>query len=358
MNALQLHREAFVIDGHSDILMPVVEGVTTLADVWPEDERARWQRIVENEQPNAETDMPSALPGLPLRTAPAGQYELPLLEQGGVTALCAAIFIRDELVDRALDEAISMVAALGRHVERYSDRCLQAFTAADLQRAKAEGKVAYILTMEGAEPVGRNIDVLDVLARLGLRMTTLTHSRRNPLADGTQMGIETGGLTRLGKEAVRRCEELGVVLDLAHMSDRGFWDAIELSTQPVVWSHTSLLTEIPGYRSPWLEVNRTYGMTKAQAIAKTGGLVGVIFWSMADTAALVAEVQAGIEHVGPEHIGIGTDFFGFDGSPREVQHAGELPRFTEALAEAGVADDAIRGVLGGNFLRVFQQVWH
>jgi membrane dipeptidase len=199
VNARDLHRESFVIDGHSDILVPVVGGVTTLADAWPESERVRWQAVADNQPAPIWANAPYSLGALATRTAPAGQYELPLLEQGGVTALCAAIFIRDELVGEALDQALSMVAALHRHVDAHGDRCLLATTAADLRSAKAEGKVAYILTMEGAEPVGRNLDVLDVLARLGLRMTTLTHSRRTWLADGTQQDIETGGLTRLGR---------------------------------------------------------------------------------------------------------------------------------------------------------------
>jgi membrane dipeptidase len=159
------------------------------------------------------------------------------------------------------------------------------------------------------------------------------------------------------RETIRRCDELGVVVDLAHLSDRGFWEVVESSTTPLVCSHTSLLTPTPGYRAPWLEESATYGLSKAQAVAKTGGLVGIVFWSMADAAALVAEVQAGIEHMGADHVGIGTDFFGFPQAPRDVQHAGELPRLTEALVAAGVDDDAIRGALGGNFLRIFEQVW-
>lgn len=357
MNAAELHRRAFVIDGHSDILMPVVNGVTTLAESWPTSERERWERIVENERPEARENLPYGLPIFAMRTAPAGQYELPLLEEGGVTAECAAIYIDDGEIDFALERGLLMAAALGRHVAAHADRCLLARSAADIRRAKEEGRVAYILTMEGAEPIGRHIDLLDAFWHLGLRMTTLTHSRRNWLADGTQLDIATGGLTRLGREAVRRCEELGIVVDLAHMADEGFWEVIEMSSQPVVCSHASLLTPSPGYRAPWDEVNATYGMTKTQALAKTGGLIGVIFWSMADVAALVAEIREALDQVGPDHVGLGTDFFGFGQAPSDLQHAGELPRLTDALVEEGLAEETILSVLGGNFLRVFEQVW-
>jgi membrane dipeptidase len=357
VNAAELHRRALVIDGHSDILMPVVNGVTTLAESWPASERDRWGRIVENERPAPRASLPYGLGAFAVRTAPAGQYELPLLEEGGVTAECAAIYIDDGEIEFALERGLLMAAALGRHVAEHADRCLLARSAADIRRAKEEGRVAYILTMEGAEPIGRKVELLDVFWHLGLRMTTLTHSRRNWLADGTQQDIATGGLTRLGREAVRRCEELGIVLDLAHIADQGFWEIIEMSSQPVVCSHTSLLTPAPGYRARWDEINTTYGMTKAQALARTGGLIGVIFWSMPDIAALVAEIRAALAQVGPEHVGLGTDFFGFGQAPSDLQHAGELPRLTAALIEEGFPEETILAVLGGNFLRVFEQVW-
>ena len=355
--AAKLHRDAFVIDGHSDILLPVISGVTTLGDAWPVSERDRWSVIAQHQPTPVMDNVPYELDGLAMLTAPAGQYELPLLEQGGVTAQCVAIYMGDEHLDHALETALEMVAALLRHIASHADRCLLATSVADLRRAKAEGKVAYILTMEGAEPFGRRLDMIDIFAQLGLRMTTLTHSRRNALADGTQQDIHTGGLTALGKRAVQLCHEFGIVIDLAHMSDRGFWDIIEMANGPVLCSHTSVLTPSPGYRLPWDEINPTYGMTKAEAIAKTGGLVGVVFWSMADTGALVAECDALLEQIGAEHVGLGTDFFGFTQAPRDLQHIGELAALTEALVQHNYDDNAIKGILGGNYLRIFEQVW-
>ncbi|MEX1158482.1 MAG: membrane dipeptidase, partial [Thermomicrobiales bacterium] len=198
---------------------------------------------------------------------------------------------------------------------------------------------------------------LDIFWRLGLRMTTLTHSRRNALADGTQLNINTGGLTSAGRRAVQRCQELGIVIDTAHLSDQGFWDLVELVDGPILCSHTSALTPSPGYRLPWDERNATYGMSKAEAIASKGGLIGVVFWSMADTGTLVREAERIIELTGPDHVGLGTDFFGFRDAPRDLQHIGQLPTLTDALVRAGHDDDTILKLLGGNYLRVFEQVW-
>jgi membrane dipeptidase len=356
--AAALHQRAIVIDGHSDILLPVVNGTTTLTTPFPDAELERWQSLVDLQQPaRRSSDVPYGLDPLAIAIAPSGQYELPLLEAGGVTAECVALFLPESMLENALESALEMVAALHREIEANADRCLLVRSVADLQRAKAEGKVAYILTMEGAEPIGTRIDLLDIFWRLGLRMTTLTHSRRNLLADGTQQDINTGGLTTAGREAVRRCQELGIVIDTAHISDRGFWDLIELVDGPILCSHTSVLTLTPGYRAPWDEVNSTYGMSKAEAIAKKGGLIGVVFWSMADTFALVREVERIIELAGPDHVGLGTDFFGFRDAPSDLQHIGQLPALTEALVQAGHDDDTILKVLGGNYLRIFEQVW-
>lgn len=356
--AAALHRRAMVIDGHSDILLPVVTGTTSLTEAFPDSEMERWAVVAAHQQPaNRTSDVPYDLDPLALAIAPAGQYELPLLEEGGVTAECVALFLPENMLDHALETALEMVAKLHRAVEEHAGRCLLAHSVADLRRAKHEGKVAYILTMEGAEPIGARIDLIDIFWRLGLRMTTLTHSRRNALADGTQLNINTGGLTSAGREAVQRCQELGIVIDTAHISDQGFWDLIEQVDGPILCSHTSVLTLTPGYRAPWDEVNATYGMSKAEAIARKGGLIGVVFWSMADTAALVREVERIIELTGPDHVGLGTDFFGFRDAPRDLQHAGQLPALTEALVRAGHDDDTILKVLGGNYLRIFEEAW-
>lgn len=355
--AARLHRESIVIDGHTDILLPVVGGVTTLTEPFPQTEQERWTRIAEHYRAPEMANVPYKLDAMALLTAPAGQNELPLLEAGGITAQCVAIFMPEEHLDHALETALEMTAALHRAVDANPERCLLATSVADIRRAKAEGKVAYILTFEGAEPVGRRIDLWDIFARLGLRMATLTHSRRNLLADGTQQDINTGGLTTLGKQAVRRCGELGIVIDVAHISDQGFWDIIELADGPILCSHTSVLQPSPGYRRPWDEVNPTYGMTKVEAIAKTGGLVGVVFWNQPDAQALVDELDAIIEQAGAEHAGLGSDFYGFAMAPRDLQHAGQFPVITEMMVRRGYDDATIRNVLGENYLRIFEQIW-
>ncbi len=257
----------------------------------------------------------------------------------------------------ALTIGLEMVAALYRAVEEHSDRCLLATSTADIRRAKEEGKVAYILTMEGAEPFQHSLDLIEIFAHLGLKMTTLTHSRRNLLADGTQLGRKTGGLTNAGIDAVERLTKAGIVIDLAHISDNSFWDIIERVDGPLLLSHTSLLQVDPEYRAAFDHVFPTYGMTKAQAIAEKGGLIGVVFWNQADSARLVDELDAIIAQTGPDHAGLGTDFYGFDKAPADLKHIGELPVLTEQMVRRGYDEETILKVLGGNYLRIFDAVW-
>ena len=355
--AQEIHQKAIVIDGHSDILLPVVDGVTSLVDPWLDSERERWRQIATNQRVGHSANYSYTLDAMAQLTAPAGQYELPLLEEGGITAQCVAIYIPDDRLGGALTISLEMIAALQRAIDEHSDRCLLATSADDIRRAKAEGKVAYILTMEGAEPFQHSLELIEIFARLGLKMTTLTHSRRNLLADGTQLGRNTGGLTNAGIDAVQRLSDAGIVIDLAHISDASFWDIIERVDGPLLLSHTSLLQVDPSYRAAFDHLFPTYGMTKAQAIAEKDGLIGVVFWSQPDTGALVDELDAIIAQVGPEHAGLGTDFYGFDNAPSDLQHMGQMPALTEQMVRRGYDDDTILKILGGNYMRVFDAVW-
>src|SRR5690349_14997442 len=185
-----------------------------------------------------------------------------------------------------------MVEAFHRELDANPDSLLLATSAADIRRAKAEGKTALLLSFEGGEPLGRNLKLLDIFYRLGLRMISLTHSRRNFLADGTQLGIRTGGLTQLGHELIRALNQRGIVIDLAQLSDAGIWEILEISEAPVILSHINVRSGSPGYRAGLLEYNAERRTTKLKALAATGGLAGVIFWGQPDIDAIADEIEA------------------------------------------------------------------
>jgi membrane dipeptidase len=286
-----------------------------------------------------------------------GQYDIPRFREGGLTTQVMAIYVGDEYLATPTHRALDMVAAFYRELDDNPDTLLLATSAADIRRAKAENKTALLLSFEGAEPLERNLNLLDIFYRLGVRMISLTHSRRNFMADGTQLDINTGGLTRLGRETIRRMNDLGIVVDLAHLGDTGFWEILALSSQPVILSHSNILHNTnPAYKAPLTAIHPEYGTTKLKALADTGGVVGVIFWSQPDLDAVVDEIGAVIEHVGDDHVALGSDYYGLEYAPKGLEDISKLPALTERLMQRGYSDETILKLLGGNLMRVFDTV--
>jgi membrane dipeptidase len=198
--------------------------------------------------------------------------------------------------------------------------------------------------------------LLEIFYRLGLRMISLTHSRRNFLADGTQLNIQTGGLTVLGRDVLRRCNEMGIIIDLAHLSDTCIWEVLDQSTAPVIISHTNVRAGSPGYRAGILEIEPRRRTTKLQAVAEKGGMVGIIFWNQPDLESIVDEIEAAVQFVGDDYVGLGSDFYSLERAPRGIEDMSCLPALTERLSQRGFSDESILKILGGNYMRVFEQV--
>ena len=236
-HATELHRQAVVIDTHSDILMAIADGLTRLGTPillpgpsnWSPPPRAANNPLGETNQPvfNSFTDFYGC----------AGQYSLPQWVQGGVTAQVCAIYLEDKQLDRALQRGLEMTWWLHQEVEE--NPALELVNRAEqLTSLKAAGRTGVILALEGLEPLGPELHFLDLYYKLGLRIACLTHNRRNPYADGPQPGVTTGGLTVLGRRAVRRMALANPLLDFdqilfvkqapsmfPHMSDQfyGWW---------------------------------------------------------------------------------------------------------------------------------------
>src|SRR6188472_4440000 len=235
-HAEALHHRAIVIDGHSDILMPVADGKMRLAEEFQLPDPATWQapigwrRSAEAElyDMSAHTDYFQTM----------GHYDIPRFREGGLTAQAMAVFIDANHLDRPLHRALEMIAWLRREAEESPNFSLVT-SADDILAIKRASKTGGFLAFEGFEPLEADFKLLDVFHALGLRMASMTHSRRNFFADGTQPGVKTGGLTTPGRAAVKRMNELGIVIDLAHLSLTGCWDIVGLTDAPIVLSHCS-----------------------------------------------------------------------------------------------------------------------
>lgn len=350
-----LHRQAIIIDGHCDILIPIADERMRLGDrveVPPED---GWIPPM-----GTPVDPLGGLYNFSPHTAyfgTQGFYDIPRFLEGGLTSQAMSIYLRDQDLDRALQRALDMTYWLYREAEDNPEFSVVT-TTDEIRQVKANGGTSGFLTFEGCEPLGYDLKYLDLFARLGLRMASLTHSRRNAFGDGGgQIGDPvTGGLTDLGRKAVRRMNELGIVVDLAHLNRRGAWDVVGLSDAPIVLSHarTSRLTAPTSHASDGdLRSERELW----EAIARSGGLVGIIGYSQASLEEFVDNIMETIALIGPDHVGLGTDFYGYERSPIGFQGMHELPHVTDELVLRGLDDETILKVLGGNLMRIFDHVW-
>ncbi|MDI3270535.1 MAG: dipeptidase [Bacillota bacterium] len=318
-----LHEESFVVDAHCDTVLD-----------WTDGRRHLTPRTGE------------------------GHIDLPRLREGGVNLQIFALFVAPEYHhERSLPRLLQMLDAFYREIEAHRDEMVLCLTTEDMRRAKREGKVGALLSIEGAEPMGRDLARLRIFHRLGGRAMGLVWNGRNDLADGVGEEGTGGGLTRLGVETVREMERLGMMVDVSHLSEKGFWDVVSIATKPFIASHSNAraLCDHP----------RNLKDEQIKALAERGGVMGLNFYAGFLTQGGEATLDDVLDHaehilqlVGPDHLGLGSDFDGISRAPKGLEDASFFPRFTEGLLARGYGEDVVKKVLGGNFLRVFGEVIH
>lgn len=217
--------------------------------------------------------------------------------------------------------------------------------AAFLNRRETEPHiVAGLLAVEGAHALEGDLSNVDKLFDAGVRMIAPTHFFDNEVG-GSAHGLNKGGLTPLGVEMIRRMEERGITLDLAHASARTFDDALRVATRPVVVSHTGVRGTCPN--------ERNLTDDQLRAVARNGGVIGIGFWETAvcgaDAESIARAVRYTADLVGAEHVGLGSDF---DGAVTVPFDASRLALVTDALLRAGFTPDEVRLVMGENVLRL------
>jgi membrane dipeptidase len=296
--------------------------------------------------------------------------------------------------------ALDMIDGLVRTVERHSDRMVLCASTATLTGAVGAGRHAALMGIEGGHAIEGDLGLLRQFHRLGVRYMTLTHTNHNEFADSCAPAEPRwGGLNRLGEKVVREMNRLGIMVDVSHVSDATFADVLQVSTAPVICSHSSLRSICPHPR------NITDDMLRA--LAEQGGVVMINYncgfldaeygkrssaraatrriqeKSARDTFAadspelrqalanlderfppverpplqvLIAHLLRAIEIAGPDHVGLGSDFDGVPCVPAGIDDATFLPRLTYELLAAGQPDATVEKVLGQNLLRVFGAV--
>ena len=353
--AAELHKRAIVIDCHSDLLIPITDGYVRLGKEVRIPDPTEWN------PPFEMVDIPSKDVNWPRSRwyGCIGQYSLPQFLAGGLTAQVCAIFVKDHQLDHALQRSLEMAWWL-HHEAGENDAFELVTSVADIRRLKRGGKCGGIMALEGLEPLGYDIKFLDIFYALGARMAGLPHNRRNWFADGTQNNVHPGGLTELGRRAVKRMNELGMIVDVAHMNQVCFWETLEIVDAPVVLSHASPRRFYPlrPEDSPLhtlRDVSR--GPERLEALARNGGVSGVFFLGRSDVDDVVDDIEYLLKLVGPDHVGLGSDLYGLHWAPKGLEDMSKLPALTSRLVERGHSDDVILKILGGNFERVFERVW-
>ncbi|MBD3206460.1 membrane dipeptidase [Candidatus Bathyarchaeota archaeon] len=325
--AKRLHEQAIIVDTHCDTLMQL------LPQPWGMPEA----RILGNRSDR-------------------GHIDLPRMIEGGVTCQTFAIYTgRRAFVPEAPLVAMQMVDKFYSMIEE-NPEIVPVINQSEIIEAKNSGKVCGLLSMEGAEPLMGDLAALRVFYRLGMRMLSFAWNYRTPFADGLGAKRAESKLPELGVQALEEMEKLGIIFDVSHLADSVFWDVNDVMNGPFIASHSNSRNICDHPR------NLTDDMIKA--VADHGGVLGMNFATGfvkkdTDTVTvddLVDHIDHIVELVGPDYVGLGSDYDGIREAPKGIEEVSKLPNLTRVLVKRDYSDEDIFKILGGNHLRVFKEV--
>jgi membrane dipeptidase len=331
-----------------------------------------------------------------------GNIDLPRMRDGGLDALFFSIWVPSDVTGPpAVKRAMDLIDTVREAVRLNPRDLVLATTAEDIRRAAREGKVAALMGMEGGHMIDDDLRLLRNYAALGVRYLTLTHFKNNNWADSSTDKPAHNGLTAFGKDVVRELNRLGVIVDISHVSDKTFADALALTRAPVIASHSSCraIANHP----------RNMSDDMLRALANNGGVVMINYHAafLSEEFRVASEKQSGdvvaemaalskkcggneacttmegerldheamakgtlpkvgwekiVEHIdhavkvaGVDHVGLGSDFDGAT-MPLGMEDASKLPKLTDALLTKGYSEQDFEKILGGNLLRVMEAV--
>ena len=288
-----------------------------------------------------------------------GHVDIAKLKEGGVDASFFALYTSAEMTpDEAACTTLEMLGRIYDAVDAHKDSLALAFTPDDALRNKDKGLISIFIGMENGSPIHKSLALLRMYYRMGVRYLTLTHNGDNEIADSAAEGKRWHGLSPFGREVVAEMNRLGMIVDIAHVSDETFYDVIECSKSPIVSTH-SCCRALASHRR-----NMTDDMLRS--LADKGGVMQVNFYpaflsdyyetKMPSVSDIADHIDHAVKVAGIDHVGIGTDFDGIEITPVGMEDISKLPRIFDELTTRGYSEDQIEKIAGGNFLRVFNDV--
>ena len=263
----------------------------------------------------------------------------------------------ENVVEEAYQHALEMIAYGKEELDKCSDSIEIAHNYNELIVNRDNGKMSAILTVEEGGILNGKMEYLEELYRQGIRLITLTWNHENCIGfpNSREPEVMNQGLKPFGVDVVKRMNDLGMIIDVSHLSDGGFWDVMEYSTKPVVASHSNARALCNHPR------NLTDEMIKA--LAEQGGVAGVNFYPyflQKNGKATVADIANHAWHMyqvgGEDVVAFGTDFDGFDEGELDIRHIGEMDCVYDAMIKRGFTQRQMDKILNGNILRIFQDM--
>ncbi|WP_146446637.1 dipeptidase [Botrimarina colliarenosi] len=364
--ARELHNSCLLIDGHNDL---------------------PWEIRTKGSSDFSKLDIGRSQPRL--------QTDLPRAREGGLKCQFWSVWVPAELdgTGKALATTLEQIELVKLMIDRYPEDLEQAKTADDIERIAAAGRIASLIGVEGGHCIEESLSTLRRLYELGARYMTLTHGNTLSWADSGTDKAEHGGLTEFGKEVVREMNRLGMMVDISHVSVDVMHQALDISTAPVIFSHSSSRAVADHPRNVPDDV--LVRLKEKDGVVMVNFFSGFVVPAAADNYAATFQIRRDLEaegadqdtidrrqnqyrathlmpkgtihdlldhidHIakvaGIEHVGIGSDYDGVSVLPEGLEDVASYPRITQGLLDRGYSPDEIRGVLGGNLLRVMRKV--
>lgn len=279
---------------------------------------------------------------------------LPWLRRGAVRLVCNTIFVHPKhRPHKTIKKAHEQLETYEQIYQTHSDAIIKIQTVKDLEKLENSKKIGFLTLMEGADPIDK-IDDLETFYNKGVRIIGPAWNNQNKYGSGPE---SNSGITELGKELIKKMNELKITLDLSHLNEKSFWDAIELTNLTPIATHSNArsLTDHP----------RNLKDEQLLELSKRGGVIGIVFYNSflktkndpPTLEDIFLHTDCIVNLCGEDHVGIGTDLDGgkIDEFPEEVRDISKLPNVAEYFFKKGYSEERVRKIMGGNFLRVLKK---